>query len=53
MASLCENGYIEGFNARMRDEFLNGEIFYALQEAKILIEAGRQQYNTIRPHLIA
>jgi putative transposase len=45
-----ENGYIESFNARLRDEFLNGEIFYTLQEAKILIEAWRRQYNTIRPH---
>ena len=44
------NGYIESFNARLRDEFLNGEIFYTLQEAKILIEAWRRQYNTIRPH---
>jgi transposase InsO family protein len=48
--SPWENGYIESFNARLRDEFLNGEIFYSLQEAKILIEAWRRQYNTIRPH---
>ena len=48
--SPWENGYIESFNARLRDEFLNGEIFYTLQEAKILIEAWRRQYNTIRPH---
>jgi putative transposase len=48
--SPWENGYIESFNARLRDEFLNGEIFYTLQEAKILIEAWRHQYNTIRPH---
>jgi putative transposase len=45
-----ENGYIESFNARLRDELLNGEIFYTLQEAKILIEGWRRQYNTIRPH---
>ena len=43
-------GYIESFNARLRDECLNGEIFYTLQEARVLIEAWRRQYNTIRPH---
>jgi len=48
--SPWENGYIESFNARLRDEFLNGEIFYTLQEAKILIEVWRRQYNTVRPH---
>lgn len=48
--SPWENGYIESFNARLRDEFLNGEIFYTLQEAKILIEAWRRHYNTRRPH---
>jgi putative transposase len=47
--SPWENGYIESFNARLRDEFLNGEIFYTLQEARILIEAWRRQYNMIRP----
>lgn len=48
--SPWENGYIESFNARLRDEFLNGEIFYTLQETQILIKAGRRQYNTILPH---
>jgi putative transposase len=48
--SPWENGYIESFNARLRDEFLNGEIFYTLQEVKILIEAWRRQYNTVRLH---
>ncbi len=48
--SPWENGYIESFNARLRDEFLNGEIFYTLQEAKVLIEAWRGHYNTRRPH---
>ncbi len=48
--SPWENGYIESFNARLRDEFLNSEILYTLQEAKILIESWRRQYNTIRPH---
>ena len=45
-----ENGYCESFNARLRDEFLNGEIFYTIKEAKILIEQWRVHYNTVRPH---
>jgi putative transposase len=49
-ASPWENGYIESFNARFRDELLNGEIFYTLREAKIVIEEWRRHYNTIRPH---
>ena len=48
--SPWENGYCESFNARLRDEFLNGEIFYTLKEAKILIEQWRVHYNTERPH---
>jgi len=48
--SPWENGYIESFNGKMRDEFLNGEIFYSLKEAEILIEQWRVEYNTIRPH---
>ncbi len=48
--SPWENGYIESFNGLLRDEFLNGEIFYTLHEGKILIEAWRRQYNTVRPH---
>jgi putative transposase len=48
--SPWENGYIESFNARLRDEFLNGEIFYSLKEARILIEVWRHHYNTLRPH---
>lgn len=48
--SPWKNGYIESFNARLRDAFLKGEIFYTLQQAKILIEARRRQYNTTRPH---
>ena len=43
--SPWENGYCESFNARFRDEFLNGEIFYSLQEAQILIEQWRQHYK--------
>ncbi|NNF78095.1 MAG: IS3 family transposase [Rhizobiales bacterium] len=48
--SPWENGYCESFNARFRDELLNGEIFYTLKEAKIIIEQWRKHYNTIRPH---
>jgi len=48
--SPWENGYEESFNGRFRDEFLNGEIFYTLQEAKVLIEAWRREYNNFRPH---
>ena len=48
--SPWENGYIESFNVRMRDELLNREIFYSLKEAKVLIEMWRKHYNTIRPH---
>ena len=48
--SPWENGYCESFNARFRDELLNGEIFYTLMEAKIVIEQWRQHYNTKRPH---
>ena len=49
--SPWENGYCESFNGKLRDELLNGEIFYTLKEAKIVIEAWRRHYNTIRPHL--
>jgi putative transposase len=49
-ASTWENGYNESFNGSLRDELLNGEIFYTLAEAKVLIEAWRPHYNTIRPH---
>ena len=48
--SPWENGYIESFNGRMRDELLNGEIFYTLKEAQVLIEMWRKEYNPIRPH---
>ena len=48
--SPWENGYCESFNARFRDELLNGEIFYTLKEAQILIEQWRIHYNTVRPH---
>jgi len=48
--SPWENGYVESFNGKMRDQFLNGEIFHSLFEAKVLIERWRVHYNTIRPH---
>jgi len=48
--SPWENGYCESFNSKLRDELLNGEIFYTLKEAKIIIEQWRRHYNTIRPH---
>src|SRR5208283_1988791 len=48
--SPWENGFIESFNARLRDELLDGEIFYTLREAKVVIESWRRHYNTERPH---
>jgi transposase InsO family protein len=48
--SPWENGYCESFNSKLRDELLNGEIFYTLQEARIMIERWRHHYNTLRPH---
>ena len=48
--SPWENGYIESLNGRLRDELLNGEIFYTLREAQIVIESWRRHYNTIRSH---
>jgi len=48
--SPWENGYIESFNGKLRDELLDREIFTTLLEAKVLIENWRREYNTIRPH---
>lgn len=48
--SPWENGYCESFNGKLRDELLNGEIFYSLKEARIVIERWRQHYNHQRPH---
>ncbi len=48
--SPWENGYIESFNGKLRDELLNGEIFTTLIEAKVLIEQWRREYNQVRPH---
>ena len=49
-ASPWENGYIESFNSKLRDELLNRELFYNMAEAKVLIERWRKEYNQIRPH---
>lgn len=48
--SPWENGYVESFNGKLRDELLNGEIFYTLLEAKVLTERWRLHYNRVRPH---
>jgi len=48
--SPWENGYCESFNSKLRDEFLNPEIFYSIQELRVLAERWRVHYNTIRPH---
>ena len=48
--SPWENGYCESFNGKMRDQLLNGELFYTLKEAQIIIERWRVHYNTVRPH---
>ncbi len=48
--SPWENGYIESFNGKLRDELLDREIFTTLEEAKVLIEQWRREYNQVRPH---
>jgi len=48
--SSWENGYCKSFNSKLRDELLNGEIFYSLREAQVVIEQWRKYYNAIRPH---
>ena len=48
--SPWENGYVESFNGKMRDELLNREIFNSLLEAQVLTEHWRREYNTVRPH---
>ena len=48
--SPWENGFCESFNARFRDELLNGEIFYSVKEAQIVIGEWWKHYNTVRPH---
>ena len=49
-ASPWENGYIESLGGKLRDELLNGELFFTLKEAQILIERWRCEYNHLRPH---
>ena len=48
--SPWENGYVESFTGKLREELLDREVFYTLTEAKVLIERWRRQYNTVRPH---
>jgi transposase InsO family protein len=48
--SPWENGYVESFNGKLRDELLSREIFYTLLEARVLIERWRRHYNQVRPH---
>ena len=48
--SPWENGYCESFNSKLRDELLNGEIFYSLREAQVVIGAWHDHYNRMRPH---
>src|SRR3712207_5041283 len=48
--SPWENGYVESFNARLRDELLDGEVFHTVAEARVLIERWRQHHNAQRPH---
>ena len=48
--SPWENGYVESFNGKLRDELLNAEVFNTLAEARVLIEQWRVHYNTVRPH---
>ena len=48
--SPWENGYVESFNGKLRDELLNREVFYTLLEVQVLTEQYRQTYNQIRPH---
>jgi len=48
--SPWENGYVESFNGKLRDELLKRESFVTLLEAKVLIERWTQASNTVRPH---
>ena len=48
--SLWESGYVESFNARMRDELLDGEIFLTLAETEYVVDRWRMDYNHYRPH---
>ena len=53
LGSPWENGYVESFNARLRDELLDGEIFYTLREAQIVIQSWRRHFNTYQAACIA
>ena len=48
--SPWENGYIESFNGKLRDELLDRDVFYTLLEARVLTERNRRAYNRVRPH---
>ena len=48
--SPWENGYVESFNGKLKDEFIDREIFYSIEEAQVLVEQWRREYNTVRPH---
>ena len=48
--SPWENGYVESFNGKLRDEILNRELFYSVKEAKVIVEDWRLEYNNHRPH---
>jgi transposase InsO family protein len=48
--SPWENGYIESFNGKLRDEILDREVFYSVKEAKVIVEDWRLEYNNHRPH---
>jgi transposase InsO family protein len=48
--SPWENGYVESFNGKLRDELLNPEVFDTLLEARVLVERWRREYNRVRPH---
>ena len=48
--SPWENGYIESFNGKLRDELLDGEVFYTMTEVQVLTAQYRQIYNQVRPH---
>jgi len=48
--SPWENGYVESFNGKFRDECLNGETFDNVLEAQVVIERWRREYNQVRPH---
>ena len=48
--SPWENGFCESFNSKLRDEFLNGEIFFSMKEIRVLTERWRVNYDPVRPH---